>query len=550
MADDPTTADLGHGEAAVDTTPAVRPDAEPATPLHDLTRVALPIAFLVGCVVVGETVIYRLGQLDEAAYFEPSILAEVVRARWPVAVLAVVASVAAMVRWRTFGPRWPTTGPFPLRLVVVLPAAVLTWAYTTYDYNLYFDRGHAIDRILLLVLFVALVWRPVFVPVWLVALVAVMGQFAHPLGGYSLAEQSPLIQILVAFIAVWVARAVIGRWLAWQFLFVALCIVASTYWWSGVGKLRLGWIGAGPHVNFELPATYSNGWLGFVSEDRIGELASWLGVLRWPMAVGVLVVELGALLLLVRRWTLTALLVGFVGFHLAVFGLTGILFWKWMAVEIGLLVVLLHRRRDRDVPFFDVSHAIVSVVVIGGSFVWFAPSNLSWYDAPATYVYRLEATGNDGRVGALPPGFFGEYSYQFTLSVFEYLVADDPRLGLYYGAMYDREALRKLRTARTAEEVFAIEAEHGLVRHDAGRAERFERFVATYVGNWNERRSSSTAVSLVEPPSQLITFDRRRSYDGGSIETVTVTQVLTFFDGERYAELREVPVLTVTIDQT
>ena len=66
---------------------------------------------------------------------------------WSGAITRGWADVAYGVQWR----------PWLFLLVVIL-----TWTYTTYGYNLYFNQGHYWDRALLLLFAIAIWWRPAF----------------------------------------------------------------------------------------------------------------------------------------------------------------------------------------------------------------------------------------------------------------------------------------------------------------------------------------------------------------------------------------------------
>jgi hypothetical protein len=71
-----------------------------------------------------------------------------------------------------------------LRIFIMLAALPFVWTYVTYDYNLYFDQAHHLDRALLLILYGLIWYHPAFVYPFLLIAIAILGQFFHPFGHY------------------------------------------------------------------------------------------------------------------------------------------------------------------------------------------------------------------------------------------------------------------------------------------------------------------------------------------------------------------------------
>ncbi|MHC1766644.1 MAG: hypothetical protein AB9869_20455 [Verrucomicrobiia bacterium] len=509
---------------------------------------------LLAAYILVERLLVRVTSLSEAAYGSPYLIVELIRSLFalePMSLLALALLGAGLfggIRTRSLGPTWAAFDDgAALRAFITVVACVLAWAYGTYDYNLYFDQGHHGERLLLFAFAGLLVWRPVFVFPFILVLLVVLWQFDLPIGGYSQAEQMLLARVLILFGVFHIAFWLRGKWPVGDFVFLVCCLMAGHYWVCGLGKLQLGWP-LNDRVEYLLPATYANGWLGFLEPEAIGRLAAALATGSGPMKAFTLAVECGALLCLWRLKLVRVILVAWIVFHAGVFLVSGICFWKWMLLNAALLF-LFCRRDFARIPIFTRGHFLLSIILIGTARLWAAPGNLSWLDSRVAYTYRFEAVSPDGRTWTLPPRFFSPYDYQFTLGDFGYL-AGQPHLGIVWGAIMDPSLARALETVTAPEQVRALEAKRGRVALDPGRAAVFDHFIRRIAGNWNRRGLKGGWWRPVRAPRQLWTFARQPEiHEGQRIHQVVVYQVTSLFVGSRYREFRKTRVREIDVDQ-
>lgn len=519
---------------------------------HILLQLGFRVGVLLSLFVGLELWLVRLTFLPEASYRRPVIVAEFARLLVPVhagAVLALVVGgmcAAAALRTRSLGPRWSDFDGGPrLQRLVVLVAAVLAWAYATYPYNFYFDQAHHVDRLLLLALVPLIFRRPVFVLPFLVVLLLILGQFSHPIGGFSRAGPMLLIRVLLLFAACWLVRIGTGRGRAADFLFLLCCLIAAHYWVSGLGKVQIGWL-TQDRIGWLLPATYASGWLAFLEPDTISAATRVLLALNWPMKIGTLLIECGALVALWRRGGLRALLIAWIALHTGIFLITGIFFWMWMLLDAAVLLLFLGPRAPQ-LPIFTRPHAALSLLLIGGGELWFRPQELAWLDARVSYTYRMEAVGASGRSYTVPPRFFAPYDYQLTLGNFRYLTPA-PHLAITWGATYQPELASALEHATSPERVLALEARVGDDAFDPARSATFDRFVQRFVGGRNQRRREWNWWTPWQAPPLLWTFARGPSPSTGDpIAAVVVRQVTSLFDDRSYREIRERTVRVIRV---
>ena len=515
-----------------------------ARELFDLALGSAPLFFLF---LVINWWVMSVARLPESSYFQPSITLELLR-HAGLLHIAVILLVAGLLIWRkspawrwtdiTHGERWR---PWLLLLVTIL-----LWTYTTYDYNLYFDQGHYWDRILVLALAAAVVWRPIFLLPFVLLVTALATQYDYPIGGSSVAEQFVLVRILILFFAALVLQSLVARPVSGAFSFLLLTLIASSYWWPGLGKLRLLWFTHG-QIHLLLPAAYSSGWLAFLGSESIASISQFLAKLDPMMVAFTLFAECGAILFLWRRSFARLLLGSWIVLHLGIVALSGIFFWKWMLLDLGLLWLLSRPAHLQLFPVFGREFLLLSFVLIGASRFWYHPVNLSWYDAPVNYAYRFEAIGESGRTYQLPPRFFTPYEYQFSLGNFGYLVRE-PRLSIVYGGIWERDVAADLLAVKTAPDLFHFETARGTVRSDTRRAARFETFIQKCMTGLNARGFRKSHFTALQAPSQLLSFPYKAEFDGGeAIVQVDVHQVTSLFDGAQYLEVRDEIVRQIEI---
>lgn len=510
-------------------------------------RAVLPVAALVAVYFAIDAFVLRITDLGEAGYREPSLIWELSKQSKFLVPLVVLVAIAALVLTQTLGPKWPSFDRgWTFRVPVGTAIVLLTWWFATYEYNYFIDQAHWSDRIILVLLGALSIWRPVFTVPWVLLVATIINQFFYPIGGYSVAEQYQLLRMVELFIALLLIWFVVGRWFRNEFLVTVFALLASGFFISGVGKVRLRWFEAGAHVESNVLATYANGWLGSLSPGTVSNLAEAVGLVAWPLMIGTLIVELGSVFILWgRRFVVPRLLV-FVIFHVGVLSLTGIFFWRWIIFELVLVAFL--RRDDLlgHLKIFSSSYVVIGAALVFFGPWWARPTDLSWIEAPVNYVYRFEAIDGAGVSGELPPEFFQPFDYAFTLSPFGYL-APEPQLPIVWGAIRERDTAAELYGASSVAQVLEIEQNRGWDQFDAERAAILDRFISGFVGNWNTRGGDANPLAIVGPPRQLLTFGHDSYAGSGPIETVVVTQVMTYWDGNQYQEIRSREIRRIEI---
>jgi hypothetical protein len=351
-----------------------------------------------------------------------------------------------------------------------------------------------------------------------------------------------VLRFPVLFGAFWIVRAVTGRRQSDVFVFAWCCLLAATYWTSGLGKLRVGWL-SHPHVHLLLVGAYANGWLAFLEPKAVERAARIVASLAQPFMLFTLLVECGALVLLWRRWSLVAFLVLATAFHLGAFALTGIFFWKWILIDAMLLAYLVRDHRPVRLPIFTPGLFALSVAAILASPLWTPSENLTWFDTPLTYTLELEGVDTRGASHTLPAGFFRPYADAIVLGPAGATVPH-AKLTRAMGVTMDRSLAESLEGARSAESVFAIERARGTVRVDSAARAAFDDFVGSYAANARcASERDPILLRIIGVPRHLWTFPLDAALPCGvRLAQVRVFERTAFFDGTSLRMIRRVLV--------
>lgn len=432
-----------------------------------------------------------------------------------------------------------------LRLLILIPTILLAWVYATDEYNLFYNHSYALER-WILTLFIPLVWyRPIFVLFFLPLLYPVIGQFST-LSGFSWALPSLPIQVLTLFSAFFFFYVLTKSHQMADFIFVIGCIFVTHYWPSGSSKMNWQWL-QHDQISYILPATYANGWLGFLSPETIGSLTEKFALLNLPIKLLVLILEFGSILFFTHRKAARFFLIGFAFFHLGVFLVSGIFFWTWMIMDIALAFFLFYKSSFTQVFAYNKLPFILSIFLIIGSRYWNKTVTLFWYDVPVSYTYHFEAKAGDGNNYRLPPKFFAPYDYQFTLGGFDY-INEAPLLDITWGTTADAAMAQSVKNITSADQFFEYEKQQGTNHYDPDNKIKLEYFIKRYILNWNERQSNRTLLSTLQAPRHLWTYPQKAfAEQPQAIQQVTIVETTSFYKDGQYTEIRSRPVQEIMI---
>ena len=433
-----------------------------------------------------------------------------------------------------------------IRFFVMMAAGILTWVFATYNYNLYFDQGHYIDRFLLFIFLLLIYWRPVFVLPFLTILLPVIWQFAI-LQGFSFASPFLPIHVLFLFCSFYIIYLLVQKLPIADFVFLMGCLISTHYWVSGFAKSNFDWV-LYDQLYFLLPATYANGWLGFLDSSTISSITQQISYFNFPLKILTLILEVGSMFFFLHRHSVKFFLGGWVFFHIGVFFVSGIFFWVWILLDIVFLYLFFKKDGFSTLPIFSKKYLVISMILISTGSFWCKPVLLAWFDVPVSYTYRFVAETKDGNTYLLPPKFFAPFDYQFTLGSFGYL-DKKPLMPVVWGASNPSNG-KKIMEFDSDKMLYSFEENSGKVYLNEKSQKAFNQFIKQYIQHWNRRYSNQTYLSYIEAPRLLWTFPTYSNFEKSKqpIKRIKVIQILSFYSNGKYNEIRETSVSEISIN--
>jgi len=488
-------------------------------------RLALLLQVTLGLAVflLVEPLAFACGHLPASVYDRPVIVVGALKHAAPLIML--LSSVIAVtvfhrrLRWRAM-----ELGTM-VRWLALANCLALAWTYSTYPYNYWLDRPHDLDRFLLFVLPWLVLWHPGFLGVFLAHAHLMAGQFNEPLQ-YSWTDKLLVYEVLL-LLFVFVCLTLATRRGLLPFVGAALCLVALYYAVPAGGKLFLGWLTRNDQANIVLSAWHQNGWLdglGQIGRSRVVAIVAWTAPL---LKLATLACELGVVIMLRHRRVAVGLLLGCAAMHVGILLTTGIFFWKWIVLDASLAAIVWWLPAVDARRLFGPVQAVCGLVLISVLFVTHRrPVVLAWYDSPMAFQFRIEAVGTDGTAYEVTPAALAPYDLPLAQGRF-YFLTDVPMLVDCLGSTPHWDMLRKLQTARTAEDLAAIRAVFGNPRTNAASAERFELLIQRFFRHQQSPRTTSWMSRLPSAPQHIWTAphrsDGQETYDGqDAIQSVRI----------------------------
>lgn len=205
------------------------------------------------------------------------------------------------------------------------------------------------------------------------------------------------------------------RYLAYVWVF-ALGIHFGNYFHSGVEKLLLdgpplAWVFENETNNLGLLAAWFNGrWLLSHDPALSVRIAGWLAGLNTPTNLFVLLIQIAAPLAILRLSWIRIQTILYDIMHIGIFLIVGILFWKWILLNLAFLWSAGKVPRER----FDRSVMIVGVLATLFGICVAQTARLAWYNTPALSSRLIYANTQDGESVPVPISFFLNQSYSVS----------------------------------------------------------------------------------------------------------------------------------------
>lgn len=438
-----------------------------------------------------------------------------------------------------------------LRVLVMVMLVALAWSGSTFEYSIYLDRGHALDRLLLVAL-TALAWRtPLAVPFatrWAI----VMLEEAYvpiPLDDFDFRSVAEVLIVFSCFTWASLLRSFKTK----HFLLVGLGCWASYYYAAGMAKINYGpawsWF-LENHISNIAANAHVRGWMSFLSDGTFSAAVAFIRRFDLALAAYTLMVELGALVVfvhprIVRAWVgLCALL------HFGIFAFTGIFFWKWLVTNLAFYFFLRYDgaaiAKQMCRRWLVVLFAITMVYDSRGRDYFYPQPRVAWYDSKFEENYVLYAIGKSGHKYLVAPGYLTPMDMHWTQGRLCYATSERSITGIY-GTTGNYGVVKKLEVLATPEEALKL-INSGYPCANPTRQAVFDDFFVRYFGNLNRHDRELQWVSAVGAPRHLWVMPRGDLYDRQEpVEKIELWRDLVVNQGNALHHLEMKLVHTVLI---
>ncbi len=294
--------------------------------------------------------------------------------------------LAYKLRWNDFD--------FAKELKIFFVGIAILVCFTTvfYGYNFYFDQAHTIDRLIILSLFVASIYRPAYSIFFLLFAFTSWSQGNYLLGNNSITDERIAFDLLIAIVIFIMIRPYYKIKTSVLIVFLA-SVFTSSYYYSGLEKIYI----SPQYYNWALEnetwvGVYNMALFGWTS-PLIASVGSniYYTMLKLQPYIGVFVVllELSVLILFFNRKVSISILALILLFHTTVFILLGLFFIKWFVIGALLLWVFYKGNKELLSELFSRQILACSILLLFAINYFYEPSRLSWWDTRLSNHYQF-----------------------------------------------------------------------------------------------------------------------------------------------------------------
>lgn len=455
-------------------------------------------------------------------YLEPSFFISSFKS--PTTYLGVLVFVYLFIHrkkltWEKLGVDWP------LKLFFILPGILLCWELLTYDFNYYLNHYFLLERVLMLV-FLVLVWKHPMYSVWFLMIALLFrAQFDYPIGAFPLFDKKILFDIyllLISFLCLRTRLLFSKKWLA----YFLLILIASSYFTTGLAKLLIS-----PH-GYEWTFQNQLGYLVINGQER-----GWTVLDFWIELISnhkiffqflVIFLELLTLMILYKRkWAITVLSFCTL-LHLVILYLGGVFFWKWIAMDVLMIVYLLYDKTAKQM--FTFSFFKLSLVTIPFAILWANAYPVAWFDTKFNQTFEYAVVLKNGKEYNASKDLFNPYHQLFYRGKFLYLVNQNEIKITEFGYTFDyplAEALNK----SNRDSLESIRQTYGVNSYNKALDEKHTEFIKTFFQNYNNHLNDNYWRTRLKSPKHIYDKTNPPIYNNqGEIKKVKVYLKETYIE--------------------
>lgn len=456
-----------------------------------------------------------------------------------------------------------------IRVFILILTFSIFWEICFFEYNYFLDTDMFFDKLLLLILFLAIFYNPLFVIPFLFQALISLQSLMFALGNFHWTGVRPAYELLILFVVFMIVKRfrVVHTNI---FILLAITLHVANYFIPGIAKIEIspnGWEWTFLNeLNNLFISSYVNGWLGFLSEELIISIAQLLDKTEVLVTVGTMIIQLGALFLFYSRRISIAFFIGFELLHLGIFFASGIFFWAWIIVNLGFIYLVKNLPENDTKLLFSKTNFYVFIVIVLLSPIFYKPIALGWWDGRINVVYDFYATTKDNKIFKLNRNDFSPYDEIFSQNRFYYADKDKIPHNAFGSIARDdmnyAETSKTRRTndsyelylayenARNIDEIQIINKNFGKTFYNEKRKNNLENFIKIYFTNYNKVEQKHSWYHKLGAPYHIYDLSAKRLQGGEKIEKVEVYKTYTWWNKEEAKIVRfgEEKVMEVDIE--
>jgi len=460
--------------------------------------------------------IYRVLQADELLYLHKSIFCNLYNhLSFPLVCLLLFPILLHKLRWKDIF----NENIIELKYFFIFIILVYAWGVLTLDYNLYFNQAYHFDRIFLLILLLLSFRFPISFLYFFILSLLFFNQVMYPTFGEInfgvYINIKPINEVLILFMIFIVIKSFYKDFSILVLFIVLLCLHASNYYIPGFGKILISdygidWIWVNDLSNL-LIAKYAHGWLlEFISLDSMLSITQWVSFFSVPLQIFTFLMQIIALFLFINKRFALFLFILFELSHLGIFLLSGILFWKWILLNLGIVYVIKKLNRQNIEKVFNYKTTLFALpfILLGAGV--FKTEKLAWYDTPLNNFNKVYVVTTTNQRYAIDANLFHLYKfawYDGLLNSFNCFLDEPIRTAWDTLNQAETEALLKIsydkNITNIAKRVNIFEQKYGENPFNLKKQENITIFLKRYVKNLNDYQNKRIIWNYFSPPRHM-----------------------------------------------
>lgn len=453
-----------------------------------------------------------------------------------------------------------------LKIFMLILCFAIFWEQAFYDYNFYLNTDFLVDKAFLLIFAALVLIHPSFLFLYIIVGLVIWKSLMFPLGYFHWTDIRPAFEIILLFVAFLLTRGVKNVNTS-IFIFLAITLHAANYVAPGIAKIEIspnGWEWTFlDNLNNLFVSSYINGWLAFIDEKMVLQIASILDKTEIVITILTMAIQLGALFLLYTRRISIFFFIAFELLHLGIFFASGIFFWAWIIVNLGFIYLVKELSKSHSDFLYDKSTFILFIIVVFLSPLYYKSVPLGWWDIRVNTTYDFYATLDDNKTIKLNKNDFSPYDTVFTQNRFYYLDPDTTFASTYgcvnldtshysniKGSVRDYifnngkaehsphsqhiswQIYTQLENANDLNTVIRIMATEGKNLYSEERKQAFATFVRNYFRNYNAALNKHQWYHKLGAPYHIYDTGAPRLKDNIKIYKITVVKSNAWYDKE------------------